>query len=139
VSNQRKFLLVALAALILVTAGVLRRVVSEAQTFAVASGYVDESGHTLKQISDSLVLAKKGHKQVILQFGSSGCTWCKLLHNVFESDKRIAEDLENNFVVVMVDVSDGNNKRVDAKYGHPTRDGLPVCVFLDSNGKRILC
>jgi hypothetical protein len=38
----------------------------------------------------------------------------------------------------MVDVSDGNNKSVDDKYGTPRHNSLPFTVILDSDGKQLL-
>jgi hypothetical protein len=60
-----------------------------------------------------------------------------MLHKLFETDKGIAQELKSDYVVVMIDVNQGHNKDVDAKYGHPTRYGLPVIVILDTDGKQL--
>jgi len=141
-SKQRIVSLLSLAVLTVIAAGLVWRIAFDAQsvaeTGAFASKNVDHSADTLKQISESFAIAKRDNKRVLLQFGSRGCSWCHLLHNAFESDEAIAEELKNDYVVVMVDVSDGNNKAVDAKFGNPTRDGLPVTVILDSDGNELL-
>ena len=41
-----------------------------AETSAEAAQHIDESKSTLKQISASLVIAKRENKRVLLQFGS---------------------------------------------------------------------
>lgn len=101
------------------------------------SNIYDESADGSKQISDALVIAKKEHKHVLLQFGANWCGWCHKLHQLCESDKGIAEKLKNSFVVVMVDANKDHNKDVDTKYGHPKRFGLPVIVVLDADGKQL--
>jgi thiol:disulfide interchange protein len=97
----------------------------------------DESADGSKQIADALALAGKDGKRVLLQFGANWCPWCHKLHSLFETDKNIAARLKRDYVVVLIDVNKGRNSEVDAKYGHPTRLGLPVIVILDSDGKQL--
>jgi thiol:disulfide interchange protein len=133
VKTRRGILLAAVAVLSVMTAAVLWRVVSDATEL-----FSDGSSKTLKEISRSVKSGRESHKEVFLQFGGPMCTWCKLLEGVFESDKRIAAELNEHYIVVKVDVQNGNNRRVIAKYGNPIRDGVPVTVFLDSDGKQLL-
>jgi len=37
----------------------------------------------------------------------------------------------------MIDVNKGHNSTVDARYGSPTKLGLPVIVILDADGKQL--
>ena len=97
----------------------------------------DESLDGSKQIADALSLARKEKKRVLLQFGANWCGWCHKLHGLFKEDKSIAARLKRDYVVVLVDVNQGHNKDLDARYGHPTRFGLPVIVILDATGKRL--
>jgi thiol-disulfide isomerase/thioredoxin len=97
----------------------------------------DETADGSKQIADALVLARTNHKRVLLQFGANWCGWCLLLHDLFASDGAIHEELQADYVVVTVDVNEGHNKDIDAKYGNPTSHGLPVIVVLDDDGKQI--
>ena len=133
----------------MVAGGLVWLMVSESRALARSNKQLadsaaprDDSAQTFAQISDALTVAKKDHKQVLLQFGGHGCTWCHLLETLFKTDQRIAGELEKDFVVVLVDVSsnenNGNNKGVRDKYGNPDRDGVPVTVFLDSDGKQLL-
>lgn len=138
-TKRRTISLVALALTILVAGAVVWRVVSETRKLIAATGpYADDSDRTLEQISSSVKLARAGNKEVLLEFGANSCTWCKLVEKVFESDKRVADELQNHYIVILVDISAGNNQRVNAKYGDPTHDGVPVAVFLGSNGKQLL-
>jgi thiol:disulfide interchange protein len=143
-SNTRSLL--ALAILTTVAAGLVwqlairnsqySRFVAEATE--EAARHIDDSTNTLKQISDSLVIAKKDNKRVLLQFGARWCTWCNLLHKLFEADDRIRDELNRDYIVVVVDVTDENNSLVNEKYGKPIRFGLPITVILDSGGKELM-
>jgi thiol:disulfide interchange protein len=139
---QRIISVAALGVLTIIAAGLVWRFSLDSQYLAEnaaeAPQHIDESTNTLKQISDALVIAKRDNKRVLLQFGARGCTWCHLLDNLFEKNTRIIEELRSEYIVIMVDVSDGNNKVVDDRYGNPVRGGLPVTVFLDSDGTQLL-
>jgi len=97
----------------------------------------DESADGMEQVAQALALAKAEHKRVLLQFGANWCGWCHKLHKLFESDENIAQELQANYVVVLIDVNKGHNKEVDTKYGHPTRFGLPAIVVLDADGEQL--
>jgi thiol-disulfide isomerase/thioredoxin len=97
----------------------------------------DESADGSKQIADALAIATKEHKHVLLQFGANWCGWCYKLHNLFDTDKNIANELKGNYVVVMIDVNKGHNDVTDKMYGHPTRFGLPAIVVLAADGKQL--
>jgi thioredoxin-related protein len=139
---QRIISVSALAMLTIIAAGLVRRFSLDSQylaeTVAAAPPHIDESTNTLKQISDALLVAKRDNKRVLLEFGSRGCSWCHLLQKVYESNEQIADELRRDYIVVMVDVSDDNNKIVDDKYGTPRHNSLPFTVILDSGGKPIL-
>ena len=100
--------------------------------------HIDQSADTLKQISDDLLVAKRDNKRVLIEFGSRGCSWCHLLQKVYETNEQIADELRRDYIVVMVDVSNDNNKTVDDKYGTSRHNSLPFTVILDSEGKPIL-
>jgi thiol:disulfide interchange protein len=97
----------------------------------------DESADGSQQIAEALALAGKDGKRVLLQFGANWCGWCHKLHSLCETDTDIAARLKSDYVVVLIDVNKGHNGEVDAKYGHPTRFGLPVLVVLDAEGKQL--
>jgi thiol:disulfide interchange protein len=97
----------------------------------------DESADAAKQIAEALALAGKDGKRVLLQFGANWCPWCHKLHSLFKTDKDIAAKLKSDYVVVLIDVNKGHNGKVDVKYGHPTRFGIPVLVILDADGKQL--
>src|SRR6266853_6201998 len=109
---------------------------SNARTQARPNIY-DESADGSKQIADALDRAKKEDKHVLLQFGANWCGWCHKLHKLFATNRNVAEELERDYVVVMIDVNKGHNKDIAEKYGNPTRFGLPAIVVLDTDGKQL--
>ncbi len=94
----------------------------------------DETAEGAKQIAAALADAQAEHKRVLLLFGANWCGWCHKLHGIFSNDPAIAEKLKRDYVVVEIDVNEEHNKDVDARYGNPTRLGLPVIVILDNKG-----
>jgi len=97
----------------------------------------DATADGTKQIADALAIAKREHKNVLLQFGANWCGWCHKLHHLFQSDKDIAAVLKANFVVVLIDVDKKHNADVNTRYGNPCRLGLPAIVVLDADGKQL--
>mgnify|MGYP001549810212 CR=1 FL=1 len=78
---------------------------------------------------------------VLVMFGANWCVWCHRLHATFAGDARVAAALKAGYEVVLIDVNtrhgDKRNADVDARYGHPTKEGLPVLVVLDAAGKQL--
>ncbi|HZV34498.1 MAG TPA: thioredoxin family protein [Verrucomicrobiae bacterium] len=134
--KHRTFQYVALATVSMVAAALVFRVAEEAQLLADVNKPKDDSKQTLKQISKALSIAKRDNKRVLLQFGARSCTWCQLLDNSFENNPMIAEELKRDYLVVMVDVSGGNNQKICENYHTP--DSLPFTVILDPEGKQLL-
>lgn len=94
-----------------------------------------------EQIAEALTIAKRNNQRVLLMFGANWCSWCHKLHHVFETDKAVARILLYEYVLVLIDVDkvDGkkHNADIDARYGYPTKQGLPVFVVLDADGKQL--
>ncbi len=97
----------------------------------------NESADANREINDAVATAAKEHKHVLLQFGANWCIWCHRLHNTFTTDPQVSNMLAQHFIVVLVDVNKHHNQDIDARYGQPTRLGLPVLVVLDGTGKQI--
>ena len=93
------------------------------------------------QIAAALAKATTAHKRVLVVFGANWCVWCHRLHGTFESNAQVATALRDAFEVVRIDVNArhgvNRNADVDARYGHPTQEGLPVLVVLDADGKQL--
>ena len=103
----------------------------------------DESADGEKDIEEALRIAKRDDKHILLQFGANWCVWCHKLHELFATDKAVAEFLRRQYVMVLVDVDyteDGviHNAKVNERYGRPVQEhGLPVLVVLDSDGGQL--
>ncbi|WP_309707790.1 thioredoxin family protein [Armatimonas sp.] len=97
----------------------------------------DEKANGAQQIEKALIEAKRGKKNVLLQFGANWCGWCHKLHKLCDEDKAIAAELKKNFVVVLIDVDKKHNEDINKRYGNPTQKGLPVIVVLDPTGKQL--
>jgi thioredoxin-related protein len=92
-------------------------------------------------IADAVNRAHAGHKRVLLMMGANWCIWCHRLDGTFEHDTAVADVLRKNFEVVRIDVNTrkgiARNADVDERYGHPTKEGLPVLVVLDESGRQL--
>jgi hypothetical protein len=109
---------------------------SPACTEARPASYAD-SVEGSKQITQALDRASKEHKHVLLQFGADGSGASRRLEKLFNANKKIAQELETNYVVVKIDMNNKHNQELDAKYGQPTRLGLPALVILAADGKPV--
>lgn len=97
----------------------------------------DETADGSQQIAAALRDAQKEDKRVLLIFGANWCVWCHRMNDLFSSDPAIAAKLKSGFVVREIDVNQRHNRAVDAKYGNPTRFGLPVILLLDGTGRAL--
>lgn len=78
------------------------------------------------------VLGQKQDKNVMLIFDSDSCVYCDLLKENLLSDSNIQKELNDKYVVVLVDI----NKRPDLA-GKYLVHGTPTTVILNSNGDEI--
>jgi len=97
----------------------------------------DESADASKQIAESLIVAKREHKLVLLQFGANWCIWCHILYHLFETDRAVHEQLQSDYILLLVDVNNGHNQATVEKYGEPTQFGLPALVLIESSGRQL--
>lgn len=92
------------------------------------------------QVAQALKVATAGHKNVVIVFGANWCIWCRRLHAAFETPD-VAKELAAHFVVLEIDVNTRNgskrNADVDARYGNPIAQGVPMIVVLDATGKQL--
>lgn len=102
----------------------------------------DRQADGSKQIAAALEIAMRENKRVLLQFGANWCGWCHKLHDLLKKDSQINHTMLYEYELVLVDVDkvDGkaHNVDVDARYGNPSKKGLPVLVVLDAAGKQLV-
>ncbi len=93
-------------------------------------------------ITQAQTRAAAEHKNILLDFGANWCPWCHRLHGTMNSDAAVRAELDHDYIVVMVDVNMRKgvkrNADVNARYGNPIHEGLPVLVVLDSSGKQLV-
>jgi thiol:disulfide interchange protein len=93
-------------------------------------------------IAGALQQAQSGHKRVLLDFGANWCPWCHRLHQLFTTDDSVRRKLATDHVLVMIDVNQrkgiARNAAVDEKYGNPIKEGLPVLIVLDGEGRPLV-
>ncbi|HVU16211.1 MAG TPA: thioredoxin family protein [Candidatus Didemnitutus sp.] len=96
-------------------------------------------GSTL--VENAIVTANATHRRILLDFGANWCVWCRRLHHTFETDPTVRKALEDNFVVVMIDANNRDGKDRNASlnryYENPLKEGLPVLVVLEKDGRQL--
>ena len=79
------------------------------------------------QIAAALTQAKAEHKRVLLKLGANWCVWCHRLSATMHESKPVAQELADNYILVLIDVNHRNGKSrndaVNQKYGNPVQFG----------------
>ena len=89
-------------------------------------------------INQGLVRAKAENKHLFLQIGGNWCPWCIKFHKLCVEDPEIKEELQKNYIFILVNYSKENRNLAELKkLGYPQRFGFPVFVIIDAHGKRI--
>jgi thiol:disulfide interchange protein len=97
----------------------------------------DESADAAAQIEQNVAMGRADRKHVLLVFGANWCPWCRRLEHTLTQNAEIAAELARSYHVVHVDTGArgaGKNAAIAARYGEPTRLGLPVLVVLTPDG-----
>lgn len=97
----------------------------------------DEQADASKQIEAAVARAKKENRRVLIQWGANWCSWCRVLHNTFQTDAKIRRKLLYEYDVVYVDIGKlDKNMELAASYGANLKDaGVPYLTILDGEGK----
>ena len=91
-----------------------------------------------KDIENAVSKAKSENKHILIQIGGNWCGWCKLFHDLTNTDDELKSYIAQNYEVVLLNYSKENqNLDVLEQLEFPQRFGFPVFVILDGNGKRI--
>ncbi len=97
----------------------------------------DEKADGKKQIREAVAQAKVSGKRVLLHFGANWCGPCHQLHDLFEKDPTLSKLVKENYVVANIDLNEGHNDAIRAKYGNPKQETIPFLVILDAEGKKV--
>jgi thiol:disulfide interchange protein len=77
--------------------------------------------------------AQREGRTVLVVMGGNWCRWCLSLDELMRTDPEVRDELAEDFVVVKLDSA--RARVLDAEWGHPTKLGVPVLVFLDAQGR----
>lgn len=90
-------------------------------------------------IQNAVKLAKKEHKNVIIQAGGNWCIWCLRFNNYVQQTPELKQIVDENFIYYHLNWSPENkNEKIFSKYDNPgEKFGYPVFIVLDENGKLI--
>ena len=98
----------------------------------------DETADGSQQIAKALTQAKNESKRVLIQLGANWSEGCHRLYDVFKSNMAVSQELQSDYIWVLVDLDQGHNAEVDQQYGNATRFGYPALVILDADGKQLV-
>lgn len=91
------------------------------------------------EIKNAVALAKKEHKNVLIQAGGNWCIWCLRFNNYVQETPELKKLVDDNYVYYHLNWSPENkNEKIFTSYGNPgDKFGYPVFIILDENGKQI--
>ncbi|TGN20917.1 thioredoxin family protein [Leptospira idonii] len=86
----------------------------------------------LPLFQDSLQMAGKENKKLIVLFSADWCPDCNALDRILTSDSRIKELITNHYIILKVDVGRfDQNLDLDERLEHPIGKGIPALVILN--------
>ena len=88
------------------------------------------------RIAQAIKIAKQTGKLVLIQSSAQGCTWCHIMHNVLTTDTNVVAKIESDFVYVLVDTTNDQNRDFYKKYADGT-DHTLVLIVMDADGKQL--
>lgn len=87
-----------------------------------------------KDINDAVAEARRSKKRVLLEVGGEWCSWCHIMDKYFDSNPKLLEFRDQNFIIVKINFSPENqNKQTLSRY--PEIPGYPHLFVLDETGK----
>ncbi|EMJ89304.1 thioredoxin family protein [Leptospira meyeri] len=94
-----------------------------------------QSDIIFSNFEESLVLAKKSNRKLIVVFGADWCPDCRALDGIFGEPETKAL-LKENFILFKVDVGRfDKNLSLNEKLGDPIQNGIPALVVIEPTGK----
>lgn len=87
-------------------------------------------------IAKALRIAKRTGKHVLIQSSAQGCGWCHVCYNLLTTNPEIEAKIDHDFIYVLVDTTNDQNRDFYKKYAGGT-DHTLVLVVLDSDGREL--
>lgn len=98
----------------------------------------DENANAELDIQTALKESLGNGKFILLEFGANWCPDCNVLAEQMH-EAPLKDLIESNFIVVNVDIGDGDkNKDLVKKYGNVTDRGIPSIIVLDKGNNILL-
>lgn len=88
------------------------------------------------RIAEALQIARQTGKNVLIQSSAEGCTWCHVCYNLLTTNPEIKAKIDRDFVYVLIDTTNDQNRDFYKKYASNTNHTL-VLVVLDADGKEL--
>ncbi|MBN2327298.1 MAG: protein-disulfide reductase DsbD [Candidatus Omnitrophica bacterium] len=82
-----------------------------------------------------LALAQEENKPVMIDFWAEWCTLCKEIDHYTFQDETVADELNERFVNIKIDLTRDNTDEAQAIIQKYKINGLPLIVFYDSQGE----
>jgi thioredoxin-related protein len=97
----------------------------------------NEKNDPFKDATAAIALANKTHRNVLIEIGGNWCTWCNKMDEFLEKNPEVYQALHSKFVLLKVNVSDGNENKAFMSSLPPVL-GYPHMYVSTSTGKMIL-
>ena len=102
----------------------------------------DKAADAKVQVAKAVERAKHDDKRILLMFGGDWCGWCHKLHDLFKTNREVAQILYNEYELVTIDLESPNAtpllktcKEALSKDELQKGVGYPFLAVLDADGK----
>jgi thioredoxin-related protein len=96
----------------------------------------DKSADAKVQVAKAVERAKHDNKRILLMFGGDWCGWCHKLHDLFETNREVAQILYNEYVLMTIDTESPNAAEL-LESCNGKNVGYPFLAVLDADGKLV--
>jgi len=102
--------------------------------FRIDKNLYSETANPAADITAAELVARRGHKRILLEFGGNWCGDCQVLNYYYQQPPN-AELLAKYYVVVRIDIGHmDHNVEIAKKYHVPISKGVPALALLDAHG-----
>ena len=101
-------------------------------TLCLSVNFAGEPLNNTTDLTKALDDAHNQNKSVLIVFDQKSCVYCDILKEDTLSDENVKKQLNENYIVVIVDIND--QPEIADKYGIY---GTPTMVILDSSSKEL--
>jgi len=102
----------------------------------------DKTADAKVQVARAVERAKHDDKRILLMFGGDWCGWCHKLHDLFKTNREVAQTLDNEYELVTIDLESPNAtpllkacKEALSQAELQKGVGYPFLAILDADGK----